>query len=344
MHRAICLLFCIIPIWAQTTSNPDFSVIGQFQVIATDTSVSLNGADLELAITGNLNPYARAEVYLHKHDVSSALELEEAVLTIERGLPFGTAARIGRLRPSLGLMNREHSHLWPFIEAPTAIINITGEEMWTSTGAELSWLLALPWATELSIGTFAGRISAEDHGHDETVADHVEGVQSEDLVFSGRLGHFFDLNSITHFGIGSSFYWDPEEANKILNLDSKLRWRPDSYRGLTIQGELFMNLNEQDTTMSIGDENHEEELEYATYAYLNYQFNRRWNIGVMLDGVKHAEETSSWSPGLFFGFSPVEESSVLRVVIKNASHEGNNDILMLTQLIWSLGPHKPHSF
>ncbi|MBC8192894.1 MAG: hypothetical protein ISR87_07410 [Candidatus Marinimicrobia bacterium] len=344
MRKTMCLFICITSIWAQTTSNPDFSVIGQLSIQRSDSSVALNGADLELAITGYLNPYARAEVYLHKHNVSAALEVEEAVLTIERGLPFGTAARIGHLRPSLGLINREHEHLWPFIVAPKSAVEIAGEEMWSGTGAEFSWLLPLPWAVDVSLGAFSGGLSAEEHGHEESAEDHSESGSGEPPVCVGRLGNFFELGQVTHLGIGSSFYLDPDENRKILNLDSKLRWRPDSYRGLTIQGEVFFNLADADSANVLIEEGHSEALEYSTYAFANYKFNRKWNIGLMLDGLKHEGEEIAWSPGVFFGFSPVEESTVLRVVLQNNTHDDKSDLLTLIQLIWSLGPHKPHSF
>ena len=343
MHKAICLLLCVIPIWAQTTSNPDLSVIGQLQVTATDTGVSLNGADLELAITGHLNPYARAEVYLHKHDVESALELEEAVLTIERGLPLGLAARVGRLRPDFGKINREHAHQWPFINAPHAISSFAGPEMWSGTGAELSVLFPVPWYAVISLGTFTNGMSAEAHMH-ETEHDHSTEESEEHPSFSVRLGHFFELGSVTHLALGSSYYTVPETEAALFAIDSKMKWKPDTYRGFTLQSEFIMNTHNEAVHEAHEEEAHMEVPEFGLYAYADYQFNRKWNIGLMLDGVKHHEEDTEYTPSVFLGFSPVEESSVLRVVFKNNVHEGNSELLMLTQLIWSLGPHKPHTF
>ena len=341
MRKTLCLLFCITSIWAQTTSNPEFSVIGQLRILNNDSGTSLNGADLELAVTGYLNPYAKAEVYLHKHDLTSAFEVEEAVLTIERGLPLGTAARIGHMRPSLGLMNREHAHLWPFIEAPGAAMEISGEEMWSSSGADFSWLLPLPWPVDVSLGAFSEGLEPHGHSHEEASHDHSEPGAVESLVYVGRLGHFFSLGDATNLGIGSSYYLDNEEGRGLLNLDTKLKWKPDSYRSMTLQAEVFIDLGSSE---EMHEEDHLEEVEYSTYAFANVQFNRQWNLGAMLDGVKHAEEEIHWSPAFFLGFSPVEESTVMRFVVKNKVHEEESDLNTLIQLIWSLGPHKPHSF
>jgi hypothetical protein len=330
------LLLLTSMIFAQTTSNPDFTIIGQLLLQSNETATTVTGADIELAVTGYVNPYARAEVYLHKHDVESALELEEAVLTMERGLPLGLAARLGRLRPDFGKLNREHAHQWPFITAPDAATSFTGPELWSGTGAEFSVLMPLPWYAQLSVGAFANGMSAEAHVHDDAHAEE-EAVAYQS--YSGRLGNFIELGSFTHLELGTSYFATPETEATIIAIDSKLKWRPDTYRGFTLQGEFIKSLHEDQQEDELV-----ETAEMSFYTYANYQFDRKWNVGAMLDGVKHHGEDMQYTPSLFFGLSPVEESMVFRIVLKNEAHEGSQEPLLLTQLIWSLGPHKPHKF
>lgn len=336
-------LFLILTsiVFAQTTSNPNFSIIGQTQLVTDENATTVNGADIELAVSGYINPFARAEVYLHKHDVESAFELEEAVLTIERGLPYGLAARVGRLRPDFGKMNREHAHQWPFITAPTAVSGFAGAELWSGTGAELSVLMPLPWYAQLSLGAFSNGMSAEAHDHEEM---HTPEESEDHQSYSGRLGNFMELGSVTHLELGSSYFATPGTEAALFAVDSKLKWQPDTYRGFILQSELIMNLAEDAFHEDSGEEVYVEAPEMGFYAYADYQFSRKWNVGAMLDGIKHHEEAWEYSPAVFFGFSPVEESMVLRIVLRNEAHEESSTPLLLTQLIWSLGPHKPHKF
>ena len=118
-------------LFGQTTINPDFSVIGDLIIDQSEDEIGFSSAGIEMVIQGYVNPFARADVYIHKHNDESALELEEAVITIERGLPLGLGLRAGKFRPDIGKINKDHAHLFPFIQAPKSMANILGEEFWS---------------------------------------------------------------------------------------------------------------------------------------------------------------------------------------------------------------------
>ena len=88
------------PIAAQTRTNPEVSVIGDIRAYThSDTSRAeeherLNLADpqVELFISGYLNPYAQAAATIAWHEGGSG-EIEEAYGTILRGLARTIAAR-----------------------------------------------------------------------------------------------------------------------------------------------------------------------------------------------------------------------------------------------------------
>ena len=333
-------------LFGQTTINPDFSVIGDLIIDQSEDEIGLSSAGIEMVIQGYVNPFSRADVYIHKHNDESALELEEAVITIERGLPLGLGLRAGKFRPDIGKINKDHAHLFPFIQAPKSMANILGEEFWSPTGLEGSILLPLPWYTKLSIGYFDEGFG--DHKHmlneksneydDYQGKDEEEGLSNG--VLSGRWSHFIDLNDVTHLEVGASGYSGDEKS--LLGADLKFKWRPDKYRSLTIQGEVFQ-LNEN-------REAHEnDKVKIIGYTFINYQFNKAWNMGLIGDfstfDISENEEDnhvdkSNYNFALFFGYSPVEESSVLRIRIA----PDGDDINLMAQLIWSLGPHKPHRY
>ena len=340
---------------SQTTANPQFSIVGDLVMDQLQKDPNLSSSGIEIAVQGYVNPFARADVYLHKHNDDSPIELEEAVITVERGLPFGLGLRAGKFRPDLGKINKDHAHLFPFIEAPKGISMVLGEEFYAATGLEVNWLTPLPWYSNLSVGYFNSDISGHDHGED--VSDHIDhdhddvhfdGEQDNEekqaTAFSARWSHFIDLNEVNHFEFGTSYYTDYEKS--FGGADFKYKWRPNKYRSLTIQGEMIQ--------FELGDKHeektvHPKEVLTAGYLLVNFQFNKAWNVGVMGDFWDFdLADIYSMDPSIFIGFSPAEESAVFRIRIGQVAndHEGHDEKHLKTtaQLIWSLGPHKPHRY
>jgi len=326
---------------AQTSVNPDISVIGQLQAHWTDDAVELHGSSVELAFQGYVNPYARVDVFLHKHMDEEPISVEEAVLAIERGLPFGLALRTGKLRPNFGKINIQHMHTFPQILLPIPVAQILGEEKWGSAGLEAAWLLPLPWYNNLSVAYLESGISEHSHHHEETTETHAE--EEAGKAMSMRYSMFFDLTIQTHIEMGLSRYQvfeAPQAATSAL--DIKYKWRPDTYRSLVWQTEVF--LRDAHTEVD-GDLTEEHPQVMAAYTLLNYQFNKIWNAGAIVDYSSSLDDAEYHSAGVFFGFSPAEETTVLRFVFKQAKHgvETSNSEALL-QLLWSLGPHKAHQF
>lgn len=325
----VLLLFTII--FAQTTVNPNISVIGDLIMETDGSESSFNSSGVELAIQGYVNPFARADVYLHKHNDESPIHLEEAFLSIERGLPFNLGLKTGKFRPDFGKINMEHSHTYYYILPSVPIQNMIGNEMWGTLGVEGSLLLPLPWYSNISIGIFQSGISQHPHGHEE---EHEHEETDVGNALSGRLSHFFNLNHNTHLEIGTSYYQEINgQENSIIGADYKLKWRPNTYRSFVFQGDYFRKSGPGG------------EITNAGYTWLNYQFNRIWNIGLIFDFSDDIHEESYQSIGIFAGFSPVEESSVFRLRIHQAYHGAEDpQFSLVAQIIWALGPHKPHQF
>ena len=324
-------------IFSQTTENPDISVIGDL-IINQDGDISSSGA--ELAIQGYVNPFARADVFLHKHANYEAIHLEEVVISFERGLPFDLGLRVGKFRPDIGKINKEHAHTLFFIEAPKSMKDMLGEEMWGTLGFEANWLAPLPWYTKLSAGYFTKELGAScSHGEveGETEGDEIVPVTT---AISTRLSHSFDLSDVAHLEVGSGYYRDIENnqsphLHHAFELDFKYKWRPNTYKSIVWQGEVFRKSP---------IENPDNKSKLAGYSWINYQFDKRWNIGFIADYSSGIEEQEYNSFGSFIGFSPAEESSVFRLTLSHQNHGEDTSLNVLGQIIWALGPHKPHQF
>tara|TARA_B100000929_G_scaffold133718_1_gene105941 strand:+ start:3634 stop:4722 length:1089 start_codon:yes stop_codon:yes gene_type:complete len=361
LKKLIGGLFIVSISFGQTTANPQFSVVGDLIMDDLQKNPNLYSSGIEIAVQGYVNPFARADVYLHKHNDESAMELEEAVMTIERGLPFGLGLRVGKFRPDLGKINKDHAHLFPFIEAPSGMANILGEEFWAGTGLEASIFLPLPWYSNFSIGSFDSGLGGHNHGSEKEDVhyedkdeykekdEHDHGKnEKQEQVFSARWGNFFELNNINHIEIGTSYYRDPE--NNLMGADFKYKWRPNKYRSITIQGEIVqLNIKEEHHDEEHHDEVHKGEYNIksdAGYLMINYQFNKSFNFGIIGDYYKETYKETEINPSIFFGFSPAEESTVFRLKVGQVEdHESHKKHLKTTaQIIWSLGPHKPHRY
>lgn len=337
IHYILILFVFFGVLNAQTTVNPDISVIGQLEGSYADEAVSLQGASVELAFQGYVNPYARADVFLHKHMDGEPIEVEEAVLSIERGLPFGLALRTGKLRPDFGKINKQHLHTFPQILLPVPVAQILGEEKWGASGIETSWLVPLPWYSNLSIAYLQEGISAHHH-HDED-----QGEETPGAAVSSRFSMFFDLGDVSHLETGVSAYQLIDAPHvKIVNFDLKYKWRPDKYRSLVLQTELFHRNAYSHADNGILEDHPQV---FAAYSLLNYQFDKVWNAGAIVDYSSNLEEAVYQSAGIFIGYSPAEETTVFRLFLKAVQHgDEETSMLVQTQLLWSLGPHKAHQF
>ena len=121
------------------------------------------------------------------------------------------------------------------------------------------------------------------------------------------------------------------------------------------QGEIFQlnikeeNHEDEDREKKYADEIHKEEYKIksdAAYLMINYQFNKSFNFGIIGDYYKETYKEADINPSIFFGFSPVEESTVFRLKVGQVEdHKSRKKHLKMTaQIIWSLGPHKPHRY
>ena len=330
-------LFVIGFAFSQTTVNPDISAIGDL-IINQDGDISSSG--VELAIQGYVNPFARADIFLHKHADHEAIHLEEAVINLERGLPYNLGMRFGKFRPDIGKINKEHAHTLFFIEAPKSMHDMLGNEMWGTLGVESNWLLPSPWYSKLSFGYFTQAMGENcSHAEEVETPDHDEHSEKTTAI-STRLSHFFDMNDVTHLEVGSGYYRDIENheldhLHHVFELDFKFKWRPNTYKSIIWQGEVFRK-------SPIDNPGNKSKL--AGYSWINYQFKKRWNLGVIADYSSGIEDKIYSSFGAFFGFSPAEESSVFRLTVSQEYHGDETTLNALGQIIWALGPHKPHQF
>lgn len=349
---------------AQTTLNPDISVIPRFLVVTNDgenlaagkrewSTPDLQFQELELALQAYLNPYARGDIYLTLQgpDIESAkLGLEEASLTVLRGLPLDLNVRAGKYRTEFGKLNILHPHAWPFITQPLVLDRFLGEEGLNDLGVSVSALLPTGEVyTRLTMDLLRGLSIPAAAGIEDTTG----GKPS--YAFSGRLSSFFTLSDLSDLEVGLSGLTgihDPYSRQRFwyADLDFKYKYRPSTYTSLQVQGEFLLNARTAMQNREFIPLPGSRITSYGFYVFADYQFVKIFSIGARYDWTEDPYSTSDRGRGVavFFGYYPVEETVVLRLQYQNTVTLANGSSSSVNwfglQLMFSLGPHKAHAF
>jgi hypothetical protein len=355
---------------AQTSLSPDVSLIGDFRAFThndngrPDESNKLNFGNpvMEMMVSGYLNPFSRADAVIAWEDENASIE--ELYATILRGLPLGMNLRIGKSLVEFGRLNPVHPHAWSFLQRPLPHEIFFGEEGLNDMAVRAEFLLPTGSAyTELMLGILKGNALS---GLDP--ADTLSEVRRNPGFF-GRLATSFATSENAELALGGSVVntvyrlvaeeidttapatdVEPDQLRTwVSGLDLKYKYKPSRYTALQIEGEGLVRSDEQPD----GDNR----TSYGGYGYIDYRFKQRYNGGGIFEYVRVKNNSSTedestvpvtsdtWRAGLFVGFAPVEETSLVRL----AGHwtepdEGNGFWELNLQFLFSLGPHQPHNF
>src|SRR5262245_49217662 len=131
-----------------------FQAIGQSFVDGREDSNGFDLSEAEVAFESTVDPYAKMNLYL-TFPVDASPEVEEGYAQT-LALPASLQLKGGRFKESFGKWNTLHTHAFPTVEAPDALVNYLGEESLTNDGLALSWLILNPAGLYLESVTEAG--------------------------------------------------------------------------------------------------------------------------------------------------------------------------------------------
>jgi hypothetical protein len=356
---------------AQTTLSPDISLIGDFRAYSHNDNgrpeerekLNLSDPAMEMMVSGYLNPFSRADAVIAWEDENA--EIEELYGTVLRGLPLGMNLRVGKYLLEFGRLNSVHEHAWSFLKRPLPHEAFFGDHGLNDMAVRASFLLPTGEAyTELMLGVLKGNALAGHHHEDE---EHTEESGRRNPGFFGRLATSFATSDNAELALGGTVVntvhevippeadgteiaGEPDQLRAWLaGLDFKYKYKPSRYTVLQIEAEGIMRSDEQQDGDHLSS--------HGGYGYIDYRFKQRYNVGGIFEYVRVKEyalaedETAkpiasdTWRTGLFVGFAPVEETSLVRL----AGHwtepdEGDGFWELNLQFLFSLGPHQPHNF
>lgn len=317
--------------------NPDISVVGvAVGKASTDrrdpdrNAIRLEGS--ELVLTKNVSPYARANLTLGYHGEEG--HVEEGYADFSHVLPGRWEARVGRFLMPIGTLNQIHSHDWPMAARPLPLeFFLGGEHGATDEGLSLSTPL------DLRSKTYA-RWQAEALRGGSTILFN----DGQTRVLGGRLSGNTPLNDRDDLNWGMN--WHRGAWNRAGDLDSTvyggdLMWRRrlSQFDRLTFWGEWLWNTRE-----ALGRSPLTAKGYYLTGMY-KFRKDRDWHIGVEYDCTERPGDArfNAVARSAFAGYWFTENDRLqlqfrqVRDPFRGASY---NEVLL--QVIWGMGPHKPH--
>lgn len=345
--------------------NPDISVIGQPSMVLTDDPedpdrerLRLDAGETEIVFDAYLNPYSKGYFTLALGD--EGLELEEGYFTLLRGLPLGLNLKGGKYRAGFGRLNPTHPHMDPFPERFRLLENyLPGEESLNDVGISVSNRFALPGDASLTAsidwlqgGVFRIDREATDDAEDPILSGDGDGQDLTRPGVLGRLAYFQMVGQTSGLEIGASAGSGVNNVaagtrTTVLGVDlkSKLWNSPNSY--LLVQAEGIRTSVEQASWDPVEGYGSETADGVGAYIFGDYNFGRRYNVGVSYERYQRLEEGNPWDHaiGVFAGYAVLEESLVFRVGYDRFDPEGGDGVSrLMLRVIYSMGPHKAHQF
>jgi len=208
--------------------------------------------------------------------------------------------------------------------------------------------------------------------------DHGDGDEGPDLAYRFGASYFTQLRPAHSLRVGANALLgtlDPALDREVrwLGADFKYRWRPDKYRSLNVFGAwLHSRADLEDeavlSSTCLGPDcvgevcpdggvclvvDDTEEIRgdsistSGAYVIADWQFAQRWNGGIKLDRSEGLlEDDVVERAEAFVNFRIMEESTVFRFLLRREDGDLLDDahVTSAIQVVFSLGPHRPHTF
>ena len=205
-----------------------------------------NARNIELAFDGAVDPYFEGFaniVFKLDNDNNTEVEVEEAFMQTT-SLPFNLQLKAGQFFAAFGRINPTHPHTWDFADYPIVAGRFLGPDGLRGVGAQMSWIVPVPWYSQLILGVQNGRGSTGysfrnpgDNGvffDRETTDREIRGL--EDFVWIPRWENSVDLSptQVVLAGVSGAFGSNETGGNartQIYGADFLYKWKSEKAEG-----------------------------------------------------------------------------------------------------------------
>jgi hypothetical protein len=268
-----------------------------------------NARNIELAFDGAVDPYFEGFaniVFKLDNDNETEVEVEEAFLQTSN-LPFNLQLKAGQFFAAFGRINPTHPHTWDFADAPLVHGLLLGPDGLRGVGAQLSWILPVPWYSQFIGGVQNGRggtgFSFRNPGDDGMFFDRLttdrEARGLQDMVWIPRWENSVDLSptQVVLAGVSGAFGSNETGAHsrtQIYGADLLYKWKSSHAEGgfpfVKWQTEWMYRRFEAgrgaDETFPVAETFHD----WGIYSQVLWGFRKGWVAGVRGDYM-HMEDS-----------------------------------------------------
>jgi hypothetical protein len=261
-----------------------------------------NARNIELAFDGAVDPYFQGFaniVFKLDNDNETEVEVEEAFLQTTN-LPFNLQLKAGQFFAAFGRINPVHPHAWDFADAPLVHGRLLGPDGLRGVGAQMSWIVPVPWYSQLMLGVQNGRggtgFSFRNPGDDgiffdrRTTDREMRGLQ--DFVWIPRWENSVDLSptQVVLAGVSGAFGSNdtgPNNRTQIYGGDFLYKWKSSHAEGgfpfVKWQTEVMYRRFEtgrgMDQSFPVAETFHD----WGMYSQVLWGFKKGWVVGVRGD-------------------------------------------------------------
>ena len=251
----------------------------------------LQGADV--ALTANVDIYLQSMVVLGGSEREN-IGIEEAYLT-SLSMPIPIILRGGKMLCTFGRYNLYHMHHMAFAENPL-ILNYIFQPKLNEVGIEASYLLPLPWYSDLLVGFL--------NGNNEALFN---SDKQGDFAYLFHFDNFWDLSEETTFRLGTSYLIgnkgidhttaDPFDStinqitSMIWGIDFHLKWKPlqfGRYYTFVLEGEYVNAALNRDHNMT--------GPLHGYYVQALYKFDLRWWVQARYEWFSRSKDLYYYFP------------------------------------------------
>lgn len=244
--------------------------------------------EAEVAIQSIVDPFFRADLFLTIPNLAG-LEVEEAFVTTT-ALPGDLQIKAGTFRSALGRNNGQHLHLQDFTRRPLITAAYLGEDGLRAPGAQVSWLVPLPFYLQLTaealsvaapdertqLSTFGGGSRREPTGT-AVLRLFVPATDDVSIYLGLNAGLGRTAGRSVDVGMGAAPRWQ-DARTQLYGTDLYLKWKPlnqaSTYFSVAWTTEYFLRRLSTDLDPIVDG---------GLYSQLVVQLARSWFVGVRED-------------------------------------------------------------
>src|SRR5215471_648438 len=264
-----------------------------------------NARNIELSFDGAVDPYFEGFaniVFVLDNDNQTEVELEEAFMQTT-SLPYNLQLKGGQFLADFGRLNPTHPHTWDFVDTPLVNGLFLGPDGLRGVGAQASWILPLPWYSQLIFASQNGRgeagFSFRNPGDNGMFFDRIttdrEARGLQDFVWIPRFENSFNLSDTQTVlaGVSGAFGSNETGANsrtQIYGADLLYKWKSSHAEGsfpfVKWQTEFmyrrFQAGHGADDSFPVAETFHD----WGMYSQVLWGFKKGWVAGIRGDVVQ----------------------------------------------------------